>query len=432
MIRSILLVEDLPFTRTMTRRILSAVGREDVVEAGDGKEAIELLDQPNEIDVILADISMPGVSGLRLLELIRAGKTPAARDIPFIVISGTVDDAIYNDLNELDATAITLKPVRKDDLSQILKRIEAELEPVEPDGSLLDVEIEINEAEQSPERTFESLTNQYKFDDLADRIRFLETVPDFEGLDVDSLRQLAERTSVLQVPERTEIDVSEFSGNRLLLIVTGEIELLQTGQFSRVGSQEHRTTLLEAGNLVGISSFMTLPGEGGAIQVRTTRATDLFSFDFTDSGSSPEVTVLRDNVRLSVGRTLAHRLNFSGKSLVDNLTERLAETSIKRTAGSFVIMMVATLAIYTLIVRTLLDLELTGPVRNITSVTMILLMLLPFLITIRKSPFRFSELGLTLYGWKIAVVEAIVFSLIFLIFLTGLKFLMVSEVTRAS
>ena len=75
MIRSILLVEDLPFTRTMTRRILSALGRDDVVEASDGREAIDLLDQPNEIDVILADIAMPGISGSQLLEMIRAGKT---------------------------------------------------------------------------------------------------------------------------------------------------------------------------------------------------------------------------------------------------------------------------------------------------------------------------------------------------------------------
>ena len=98
-------------------------------------------------------------------------------------------------------------------------------------------------------------------------------------------------------------------------------------------------------------------------------------------------------------------------------------TAIKRTAGGYVIMTGSALAIYTLTMRALLDLELKGAERGIASVVMILVAVLPFLITVRTGPFKFADLGLTLKGARGAVVEAVVFSpSILLVGLIGLKF----------
>jgi YesN/AraC family two-component response regulator len=43
----------------------------EVVEASDGKEALEMLKRPNEIDLVFLDVKMPGLSGMEVLEKIK-------------------------------------------------------------------------------------------------------------------------------------------------------------------------------------------------------------------------------------------------------------------------------------------------------------------------------------------------------------------------
>ncbi len=43
----------------------------DVVEAQDGKEALEVLKRPNNIDLVLLDVIMPGLTGMEVLEQIK-------------------------------------------------------------------------------------------------------------------------------------------------------------------------------------------------------------------------------------------------------------------------------------------------------------------------------------------------------------------------
>jgi two-component system response regulator YesN len=66
-----------------------------VVEASDGKEALEILSRPNEIDVVILDVVMPGISGTEVLKIIKE-KYP---DVGVIILTGqgtkkTVIDAL--------------------------------------------------------------------------------------------------------------------------------------------------------------------------------------------------------------------------------------------------------------------------------------------------------------------------------------------------
>jgi CheY-like chemotaxis protein len=56
----ILLVEDSKLTRKMEVNILKEVGFQHVVEANDGEEAIQKLQEEGEIDLILSDWNMQG------------------------------------------------------------------------------------------------------------------------------------------------------------------------------------------------------------------------------------------------------------------------------------------------------------------------------------------------------------------------------------
>lgn len=67
MILEVLLVDDHAVVREGLRAILEASGEISCVEADSAEEAIEMLKQAAPIDVILLDISLPGISGLDAL-----------------------------------------------------------------------------------------------------------------------------------------------------------------------------------------------------------------------------------------------------------------------------------------------------------------------------------------------------------------------------
>lgn len=65
--KKILIVDDAMFMRKSIRKILSEGGYANVEEARDGDEAIAMFGEYNP-DLVLLDITMPGKSGLEVLE----------------------------------------------------------------------------------------------------------------------------------------------------------------------------------------------------------------------------------------------------------------------------------------------------------------------------------------------------------------------------
>ena len=77
--------------------------------AANGEEAIDLVrNQPDGIDVVLLDHSMPGLSGVETLRALRG----LAPDLPALIITGFPDDAdVY-----ADADGVLQKPFSLDGL----------------------------------------------------------------------------------------------------------------------------------------------------------------------------------------------------------------------------------------------------------------------------------------------------------------------------
>ncbi|MDD4940101.1 MAG: response regulator [Candidatus Omnitrophica bacterium] len=64
----ILVVEDNPNIREV---FISAFDEYDIVTASNGKDALGILNRPNDIDLIILDVVMPDMNGLELLEKMR-------------------------------------------------------------------------------------------------------------------------------------------------------------------------------------------------------------------------------------------------------------------------------------------------------------------------------------------------------------------------
>jgi CheY-like chemotaxis protein len=86
--RNVLVVED----SVTYRRVIVGVLRElecDVIEAGDGLEAMDLL-RTNRPELIISDLRMPGTTGLDLLHHVRS--LPGRERLPFVMLTGSGDD----------------------------------------------------------------------------------------------------------------------------------------------------------------------------------------------------------------------------------------------------------------------------------------------------------------------------------------------------
>lgn len=117
--KQILVVDDEPAALTMLELILQRHGYRPL-PARDGSEAIDLL-QAHRIDLILADVAMPGLNGYQLCQLVKSSTEPNLALIPFIFISARslASDIRYG--KSLGADDYLTKPFDVEDLLAVIK-----------------------------------------------------------------------------------------------------------------------------------------------------------------------------------------------------------------------------------------------------------------------------------------------------------------------
>lgn len=107
----ILLVDDDHDARLMMRTLLEADGFE-VEEAEDGYKAMDILKTDQEFQLVILDLSMPGMDGRQVLQQIRGSTDSAA--VPVLIRTSTGSDAIETELLEAGADDYVEKSVQAD------------------------------------------------------------------------------------------------------------------------------------------------------------------------------------------------------------------------------------------------------------------------------------------------------------------------------
>jgi CheY-like chemotaxis protein len=107
---TILLVDDDAAVRDITAAMLEDLGY-TVAEADSGEAALKQLSTGSRIDLILADYSMPGMSGVELLQATQRRRP----DLPVLLVTGYADDTALAVLGE---DRLVLKPFRSEDLAR--------------------------------------------------------------------------------------------------------------------------------------------------------------------------------------------------------------------------------------------------------------------------------------------------------------------------
>jgi len=117
-----LVVDDSPVTRKMVRRALGLCGLEvaEVYEAGDGAEALEQLAQ-HHVDLVLADINMPVMNGIELVE--RMSRDPELAGVPVVIVATPMSQDRVEHVLDKGARAYLAKPFRPEALRDVVNQI---------------------------------------------------------------------------------------------------------------------------------------------------------------------------------------------------------------------------------------------------------------------------------------------------------------------
>jgi two-component system, chemotaxis family, chemotaxis protein CheY len=115
---SILVVDDSFAVRTQLRVPLEAKGAR-VLEAENGSEGLWRA-RENNIDLIIVDVHMPIMDGLRMIQELR--KLPAYLNTPIFVLTSDAASTRVEEGRKAGASAWILKPVRPDALWKAIEK----------------------------------------------------------------------------------------------------------------------------------------------------------------------------------------------------------------------------------------------------------------------------------------------------------------------
>jgi CheY-like chemotaxis protein len=123
--KTVLLADDESIVRAVVRETLERSGY-DVLEAGDGPQALELAEQhESPIDLLLTDVRMPKMSGVELAERMRHSR-PAMR---VLFMSGLAEAELVQELERRPDVHFVDKPMTP---SVLLERVRAALDAPAP------------------------------------------------------------------------------------------------------------------------------------------------------------------------------------------------------------------------------------------------------------------------------------------------------------
>jgi|SRR3990170_9120548 len=116
----VLVVEDSSAMRSLIATTVEEIRGVEVVEAGNGFDALRVLPQ-QRIDLIITDINMPDINGLEIVHFVK--NNPNYHRIPIIIVTTERGEEDRKKGLALGASEYITKPFNPEDLRQIVVRL---------------------------------------------------------------------------------------------------------------------------------------------------------------------------------------------------------------------------------------------------------------------------------------------------------------------
>lgn len=119
----VLIVDDSRLSRRYVRQILSSIGVQEIVEAENGAQALELL-ASQQFDLLISDYNMPEVDGRELVEHIRQDSDQTS--LPILMITSEQNEANLAAIQNAGVSALCNKPLAFEGLRGLIHNLIAE------------------------------------------------------------------------------------------------------------------------------------------------------------------------------------------------------------------------------------------------------------------------------------------------------------------
>lgn len=123
----VLVVEDHEFQRLITEQTLKGLGITELLQAGNGLEALDQLSATRPVDIIICDLDMPEMDGIRFIRRVADKKQAKA-----VIIASALEPALIRTVedmaneNGLQVLGALSKPVSRDRLRELLEFYQAD------------------------------------------------------------------------------------------------------------------------------------------------------------------------------------------------------------------------------------------------------------------------------------------------------------------
>jgi CheY-like chemotaxis protein len=126
----VLIVDDEPTSRLLLARIVAREFGLSVVEAADGREALDQLER-QEFGFILLDLLMPTMDGVETLTAIRESESERLKQLPVVILSAVKDETAIRTILRLGVSDYLAKPLHPQNIVTRLTRFMQTIPAVE-------------------------------------------------------------------------------------------------------------------------------------------------------------------------------------------------------------------------------------------------------------------------------------------------------------
>lgn len=118
--KTVLVVDDSVSMRQMVSFTLAGAGYE-VVEAGDGKEAVDKLNGGAKPNLVITDLNMPNMDGIALIKAVRG--MPTHKFTPILMLTTESSDDKKKEGQSAGATGWVVKPFNPEQMLATIKKV---------------------------------------------------------------------------------------------------------------------------------------------------------------------------------------------------------------------------------------------------------------------------------------------------------------------
>lgn len=115
----IIVADDYYTNRLLISEILKSLGH-DFIEVENGQEALEALEQNNDIDLVLMDLEMPVMNGIEAMQRIRKNFVYPKNQIPIIALTAHNPSMFIEECKESGFNKLIGKPYSIEKMAELI------------------------------------------------------------------------------------------------------------------------------------------------------------------------------------------------------------------------------------------------------------------------------------------------------------------------